>query len=248
MTPIPMLSVVMAAYNEEASIGSVVSDHCRVLQQLGRFLTAWEILVVDDASEDATFSILEGLQKRMPELRVVQNPKNQGIFGAYARCYREARGTHIYCTGSDGQWPAENLSLMVPRAVAGSDLIVGVRTNRRNVYSFARRLISFAFNAITWLIFAVDVQDAGSLKLGTRQVFELSLVSSSPFVEAERIAKAYYTGLQIEFVPIQFLVRAHGKAKGASWRNIQSSLQDVSRCLRSYGFRGRRANLPAKRG
>jgi len=237
MPPIPLLSVVMPAYNEQASIEKVVFDHWRALQTLEGVATAWEILVVDDASRDATFSILEALQKRIPQLRVVRNPKNLGVFGAFARCYAEARGTHIYSTGSDGQWPAENLVPMASRVVAGADVVIGVRTNRSEVYSLARRIVSFGFNALPKWLFGVDVQDAGGVKLGTRRVFEFDLTSSSPFAEAERIVKAHYSGLRIEFVPIQFLVRAGGNAKGASWRNIRSSLRDVMRCTGTYGLR-----------
>lgn len=236
MPSIPLLSVVMAAYNEGASIEEVVLDHRRVLQSLEGVAGDWEILVVDDASNDATFSILEGLQKRIAQLRVVRNPKNLGIFGAYARGYAEARGTHIYCTGSDGQWPAENLVAMASRVVAGTDVVIGVRTNRSEIYSLPRRIVSYGFNAVPKWLFGVDVRDAGGVKLATRQIFDFGLISSSPFVEAERIVKAHYSGLRIDFVPIQFLVRAGGKAKGASWRNIRCSLRDVIRCSRAYSF------------
>lgn len=237
MPSIPFLSVVMPAYNEEANVEQVVLDHWRILRDLKDSVTGWEILVVDDGSEDATVSILQGLQQRVPELRVVQNPKNLGIAGALARCYAEARGTHIYGTGSDGQWPAENLVPLASRVVAGADVVVAVRMNRDEVYSLPRRVVSFGFNALPKWLFGVDVRDAGGVKLARREVFEYTLVSTSPFVEAERIMKAHYSGLRIEFVPIRFLVRTGGKAKGASWRNIRSSLRDVIRCARTYGFR-----------
>jgi glycosyltransferase involved in cell wall biosynthesis len=243
MPPIPLLSVVLPAYNEQASIEKVVIDHWLVLQTLKGIATDWEIVVVDDASRDDTFQILEALQKRIPQLRVFRNTNNLGIFGAFARCYAEARGTHIYSTGSDGQWPAENLVPMATRVVAGADAVIGVRTNRREVYSLARRIVSFGFNALPKWLFGVDVQDAGGVKLGTRLIFESGLISTSPFVEAERIIRAHYSGLRIEFVPIRFLVRAGGKAKGASWRNIRSSLRDVVRCAATYGFRRKPGSL-----
>jgi hypothetical protein len=77
------------------------------------------------------------------------------------------------------------------------------------------------------------------VKVARREVFQYQLVSTSPFSEAERIVKAHRSGLRIEFVPIQFLVRSGGKARGASWKNIRSSLWDVVRCLKTYGFRRR---------
>jgi polyisoprenyl-phosphate glycosyltransferase len=243
MPPIPMLSVVLPAYNEQASIEKVVIDHWRVLQGLEGIATDWEIVVVDDASRDDTFKILKALQQRIPQLLVVRNASNLGIFGAFARCYAEARGTHIYSTGSDGQWPAENLVPMATRVLAGTDVVVGVRTNRREVYSLARRIVSYGFNALPKWLFGVDVQDAGGVKLGTREIFDYGLISTSPFVEAERIIRAHRSGLRVEFIPIQFLVRAGGKAKGASWRNIRKSLLDVARCAAAYGLWRKPGNL-----
>ena len=241
MLPIPLLSVIMPAYNEEASVEAVILEHCQTLETLGDKVRDWEIVVVDDASTDSTLAILESLQKRIPRLRIARNPRNLGIAGALARCYAEARGTHIYGTASDGQWPAEHLVALADRAAAGADVVVAVRMNRNEVYSLARRFVSFGFNAIPRWLFGVDVRDAGGVKVARREVFQYRLVSTSPFSEAERIVKAHRSGLRIEFVPIQFLVRSGGKARGASWKNIRSSLWDVVRCLKAYGFRRRSA-------
>jgi hypothetical protein len=83
----------------------------------------------------------------------------------------------------------------------------------------------------------VRVEDAGSNKLGVREVFEYPLISKSVFFEAERIILAQRKGLRVEFVPIRFLPRPGGKATGASWKNLRSSLVDLVRCLWRYGFR-----------
>jgi dolichol-phosphate mannosyltransferase len=225
----------MPAYNEEASIEEVVREHVAVLNQLGPAVSQWELVIVDDASSDGTVRILESLRRSIPTLRVVRHESNQGIFAAFARCHAEAKGTHLYSTGSDGQWPADNLFVMLEKVAAGADLVVGVRTNRREVYSVARRIISFAFNSLPKLLFGVAVHDAGSVKLGIREVFDYHLISRSPFFEAERIIRAHAAGLKLEFVPIRFLVRSGGKAKGASWHNIVTSARDMIRCFLVYG-------------
>jgi dolichol-phosphate mannosyltransferase len=234
---IPFLSVVMPAYNEQGSIRRVVLEHAAVLERLQGAAPEWEIVVVDDASSDETALILENLRERVPRLRVVRHERNQGIYATFSRCYAEARGSHVYSTGSDGQWPAENLALLMDCLLAGADLVIGVRRNRRDVYSVPRRIVSFGFNALPKLLFGVAVQDAGSVKLGLRRAFEFDLVSRSPFFEAERIIRARRSGLKVGFVPIDFLSRSGGKAGGASWRNISSSLRDVLRCVRTYGLR-----------
>jgi glycosyltransferase involved in cell wall biosynthesis len=231
------LSAVMPAYNEEAAIESVIREHLRYLESIAPRLQDWELVCVDDASRDRTSEILESLSRGEPKLRVIRHKTNQGIFAAFSTCYKEARGTHIFATGSDGQWPPENLGLLLDAVDGGAQLAVGVRNNRREVYTFLRRVISFGFNSLPPLLFGVRVQDAGSCKLGVREVFRFDLVSRSPFFEAERIIRASREGYRVDFVPIRFATRQGGKASGGSWKNVRSSLQDMMRCLRVYGFR-----------
>jgi glycosyltransferase involved in cell wall biosynthesis len=231
-----MLSVTMPVYNEQAAIESVVRDHVAVLERLANVLPDWEIVCVDDGSKDRTPEILRDLQKQVPRLRVVRQ-ENQGIFGAISRGYQESRGSHIFATGSDGQWPAENLESLLKPALSGADLVIGVRSNKRAVYTPARRLISSAFNLLPRVLFGARVEDAGSNKLGVREVFEYQLISRSVFFEAERIILAQRRGCRVDFVPIEFLPRIQGKAMGASWKNLRHSILDMLRCLWKYGFR-----------
>jgi uncharacterized protein YqgQ len=140
-------------------------------------------------------------------------------------------------TGSDGQWPAANLEVLLRPLLAGAEVVIGVRTNRHEVYTPARRVISTAFNRLPQVLFGARLQDAGGTKLGVREVFDYDLISRSPFFEAERIILAQRHGLRVEFVPVQFLTRSGGKAMGASARNVRTSVIDLFRCLWKYGFR-----------
>lgn len=231
------LSGVMPAYNEESSLETVLLDHFRMLEKLGNRISTWELVCVDDASRDRTPEILRVLSQREPRLRIVRHETNKGIFAAFTRCYQEARGSHIYSTASDGQWPTDNLELMLERVLAGADLVVGVRNNRRAVYTVSRRLVSYAFNKLPHILFGVAVQDAGSVKLGVRAIFSFDLISKSPFSEAERIIKAARAGYKVDFVPIRFGTRSGGTATGSSLKNIRHSVRDMFRCVALYGLR-----------
>ena len=232
-----VLSVVLPAYNEQGTIEQVILEHYRVLSALGTRLEDWEILCLDDASTDATPAILKKLAASVPKLRVLTHASNQGIFASFRDLFASARGTHIYLTASDGQWPASNLLNMLSALEANADLVVGVRPNRAEIYSAGRRVVSFLFNLLPRIFFGVETSDAGSIKLGVRAVFKFDLISRSPFVEAERIILARRRGYHVAFVPIQFLSRTAGKERGASWRNIRQSLVDCFRCVNFYGFR-----------
>ena len=225
------LSIVMPAYNEQAHIEAVIREHIDILAGLSDSLDDWEIVCLDDGSQDDTAEIVGRLSEQTKKVRLVVHTENKGIHQSLVDLYLNARGTHIYFTGSDGEWPAENLIKMFPALEGGADLVIGVRQNRSEIYNLRRRFISYGFNLLTTLLFGLATRDAGSIKLGVRDVFTSEVICRSPFSEAERIIRAYRHGYRVDFVPIQFLRRAHGKGKGATWRNVFGSLWD---CLRLF--------------
>ena len=229
----------MPVYNEEASIEQVIADHVEALTAQRAALGDWEIICLDDASTDSTPAILKRIAARVDKLKVIRHQENRGIFESFARVFEAAQGTHVYATAADGQWPAKNLARMLRSIAAGFDLVVGVRLNRREAYGLKRRIVSRAFNLLPRLLFGTKTIDAGSIKLGVRQVFQLDLISHSPFVEAERIIKARRNGYRIDFVPIEFKKRRSGKETGARWSNVIASARDCVRCVKTYGIGAR---------
>ena len=226
------LSIVMPAYNEQPHIESVIREHVQTITRLADSLRDWEIVCLDDGSDDSTAAVIETLSQQNNKIRLIRHAQNKGIFQSQTDLYLDARGTHIYSTGSDGQWPAANLLKMFPVLTAGADLVVGVRQNRQEIYSLRRRVVSHAFNLLPKILFGLGTRDAGSVKLGLREAFTCNVISRSPFAEAERIIRAHKRGYRVEFVPIEFLPRTHGKAKGASLRNVVASLGDCFRLAR----------------
>jgi hypothetical protein len=158
-----------------------------------------------------------------------------GLFQTFEDAHRAARGTHVFSTASDGQWPARNLQLMMREMLeSGADLVVGVRTNKSEIYGRWRRFVSRCFELLPRLLFGIRVNDAGSIKLGRCEIFQLPLVSRSPFIEAERIIRAVRQGFKVSFVPIEFLPRGKGRAHGGKFSYVAKSFVDSLRCLWRY--------------
>lgn len=218
-------------------MGRVIEEHLAVLEQMRDELGSWEILCLDDGSSDRTWEVLQAMRKQQPCVRLLRHEHNAGIHQSLLDLYHAVQGTYVYVTASDGQWPATNLrSLWQELRKSEADLVVGVRHNRRHVYGVWRLLISSLFNFLPFLLFGVKTGDAGSNKLGRSEIFRATIVSRSPFAEAERIMKARVGGYRLSFAPVEFLPRTGGKTTGASWNNILASLRDVARCVRHYGL------------
>jgi len=223
------LSVVIPVYNEEKTIRAVLDEHAALLKDFEQ----WEIICLDDASTDETWSLLEAYASHQPQLRLVRHETNQGISPSFQRLFEEARGDFIYLTAGDGQWPAENLTrLLKTYEETQADLVIGVRQGKGQVYGVGRRILSYGFNYLAKVFLRVNVEDANGIKLGRKDIFTTPVRSRSFFAEVERLAAANKKGYRIVSAPVIFLPRLHGKPKGARWGNIILTLSDFIRFLK----------------
>ena len=225
-----IISVIIPVYNEEETIQKVVTEHLEILD--GFQVKDYEILCLDDASTDRTPQILKQLETTHAKVRVVTHRANRGIYESFSDLAHEAKGTHIYQTGADGQWSAINLLKLFQASLAGSfDLVIGVRENRNQIYTPWRQFLSSVFNWLPKVFFGVETKDANSIKFGIREIFNFKLLSHSFFGEIERVIEAKRRGYQVGFQAIDFLPRGGGKASGAKLKNIIETLRDFFKFL-----------------
>jgi dolichol-phosphate mannosyltransferase len=162
--PLPALSVVAPAYNEQESIEDFVVEMCQHLEALvtpgaaGR--DSYELICVDDGSSDQTFERLLELQRRFPRLRAIALDRNHGQSAALAAGVAVAQGEIIALIDADLQNdPADvgRLFSMLQDQPA-VDCLVGVRTRRRDTW--LRRVSSKIANRIGRWITGEYIRDA----------------------------------------------------------------------------------------
>ncbi len=218
------LSILFPAYNEEAVIAEVVTESDNALRNSGY---RYEIVVLDDASTDQTVAILETLSKRVPALRILRHQCNKGYIASLSDLMSDARGQWLFHNGADGQWKTAEVLRMMPLRNQ-YDIILGVRREKR--YSMQRSFISWMFNWLPRVLFGVNTHDAGSIKLFPKRLLrDVSLTSTSPFREAERLIRAELIGYKIGVIPVDHYSRRSGKASGARMRLVLASLCDLLR-------------------
>jgi dolichol-phosphate mannosyltransferase len=162
------LSVVIPAYNESENLPALIDEVTVAL----RGLCAFEIIVVDDASEDATPAILGAALYRIAELRVLRHRDRCGQSAAIRNGVKASRGEWIATLDGDGQNdPADIPRLLDARAAAGDiGLLAGWRVERKD--SGSKRRASRWANAIRAWFLRDDTPDTGcGLKLFRRGAF-----------------------------------------------------------------------------
>lgn len=115
---LPLVSVIMPAYNAEAFIKEAI-DSVR-----SQTITDWELWIIDDCSKDATCRIVEEIADADSRVKLLRNEKNMGAAGSRNRGLDIFRGKYVALLDSDDYWYPNMLEKMLARAEeTGADII-----------------------------------------------------------------------------------------------------------------------------
>ncbi|HEX9493369.1 MAG TPA: glycosyltransferase family 2 protein, partial [Thermoanaerobaculia bacterium] len=169
MTAQPDLSIVFPVYNEEENVPILLDEIAAALR--GR-PWSYEMVAVDDGSNDRSLEVLRRSRAKYPNLRVLTIEKNSGQTAALDAAWRAARGRYVVSLDSDLQNdPADIPSMMDALEKNGADMVIGVRVNRQDTW--ARKMQSRIGNGVRNWITGDHITDTGcSLKLVKRHAID----------------------------------------------------------------------------
>lgn len=237
---LPSLSIVIPAFNEAASIEASVRD---ALEVGAAQAAALEVIVCDDGSRDDTAAIVATLAARDRRVVMLRRAVNRGIEASMRALYAQARHAWVFLNSADRQWPMAALAPMAAAAEAGADFVIGVRSNKREVYTAYRRVISWGYERVVRALGAPG-GDPGSIKLARRELLHRAVVARGVFAEGERVIRAARDGARVVEVPVAFHRRGAGLATGARRDVVVRAVIDVARVAASLGLGRPAPRLP----
>ncbi len=208
--PAPELSVILPAFNEDAHIHANILRVCEALQGL-----RYEIIVVDDGSNDNTYIESQRAAESGLPVRAVRQEQNRGKGASLFHGFEFARGELVAFLDSDLEIAPENLTtLMEVMREADADVVAGVKDLQANQFPPLRRLMSRGYRAMVAFLFGLTITDTQTgIKLFRRQV----LADAIPRVSARRFAfdiellvAASRFGYRIVERPVEINYRRHG--------------------------------------
>jgi len=204
------VSVVIPAYNEADHLAGLLRALGEVLESTG---WSYEVIVVDDGSEDGT-----GETALTTGARVLRNQRNRGYGAALKRGIEAARHGWILITDADGTYPASAIPRLLERA-AESEMVVGARTTENVQIPFSRRPAKWFLRWLASYLAGQAIPDLNSgLRLMRRDLVERYrhlLPSRFSFTTTITLAAAC-NGHVVEFVPIDYAARL-GESKIRPW-------------------------------
>jgi glycosyltransferase involved in cell wall biosynthesis len=222
----PGLTFFFPAYNDAGTIGSLV---VRAVQVASALTHDFEILVVNDGSDDATGAIAEELARTYPQVKVIHHPRNRGYGGALRTGFAAAGKALIAYTDGDGQYDAAELETLWARLTPDVDIVTGYKISRSD--PMHRIVIGRIYHHIVKLMFGLRVRDVDcDFRLMRREVFErVGLEHNSGVICLELMRKVQDAGFRIVEVPVHHYHRTHGRSQFFNVRRVLRTGLDVLR-------------------
>jgi glycosyltransferase involved in cell wall biosynthesis len=223
----PSISAFFPAYNDGGTIPSMVLTAIVTLRSI---TDDYEVIVVNDGSQDYTAEVLEELRSLYPDvLRVIHHPGNKGYGGALRAGFASAGKELIFYTDGDAQYDPHELRLLLPTMQDGVDVVNGYKIQRHD--PFFRIIIGRIYHWIAKLSFGLKLRDVDcDFRLIRRSVFDkVQLQSDSGVICVEMIKKFQDAGCAIAEVPVHHYHRAYGKSQFFNFRRIARVARDLSR-------------------
>ena len=223
------VSLILPAYNDEATIRNVVEEGLRLLQG---YATQFEIIVVDDGSPDRCGAIADELAGEHPGIvRVIHHGVNRG-YGATLRSGAAAsRFDWICMVDGDNEYAVSDLRKMLD--VRDYYMLV-IAFRYKKLYSTSRIFISFVYNVVLRFLFRTPFRDVSTgIRAFHRSILDqIELTSNSPFVGAELAIKTMLRGYPVGQIGIQTFPRSFGRGSATTLANITRTIRDMLRVRR----------------
>ncbi|GIH24579.1 dolichol-phosphate mannosyltransferase [Acrocarpospora phusangensis] len=212
------ISIAAPAFNEAANIAAAVTEWREYLEAHPA-IGAWEIVVCDDGSTDATRAILEDLLEGCPGLVVVGFHRNRGAGAAIAAAIAATRLDWVVLLDSDGQFPIANLdSFLGPLRDGAGSAFSGARIRKAD--GLAYRWGSAASGAVSNVLHGTRYRDFNSIfKVVYGPLFRaLPLESGGMNCSTEITARVAELGHTWVEIPIEHRERGGGRRGWRFWR------------------------------
>ncbi len=196
------ISLVIPAYNESARVGSTLDSTVAFLRSWG---AAFEVLLVDDGSDDGTAAIARNRADALPELRVI-SIEHGGKAAALRAGLIAAENEIVGFSDADLATPLTYLEELADVIAAGSDVAIGSREgagSRRVGEPVIRHVMGRVFNLIVQTLLLPGLQDTQcGFKLFRREAIQSILARTKLYADGAQVRGPRVTAFDVELLVI----------------------------------------------
>ena len=230
MAKIKIISIVIPIFNERENIATLYEQ---IDETLKKMPYRYEIIAINDGSDDGSAELLDQIKKKNKEIRVIHLVCNFGQTAAIMAGFDNAKGDVIVPIDADLQNDPKDIPKLLAKLEEGYDVVSGWRKNRKD-HVLKRNFLSNIANKIISKVSGVKLHDYGcTLKAYRRSAVEFVKL----YGEMHRLIPIYAnsSGAKVTEIPVAHHKRKYGKSKYGMERIFKVLLDLlVIRFLSSY--------------
>jgi glycosyltransferase involved in cell wall biosynthesis len=217
-----LISLIVPAYNEEGNLEELYQRVSKVMKPLAY---DYEVIIIDNCSEDNTEAVCRSLCERDAKWRYIRFSRNFTAEVSLAAGIHHARGDAIINVFSDLQDPPELIPQMIAKWEEGYDVVYGIIHQRRD-HSLAKQLgTRVAYSLIYWLSECKIPPNAADFRLISRDVAR----ALDQFREQDRYLRGltHWVGFRQIGIPYERQARKWGRTKAGFWWCVGFALRAI---------------------
>lgn len=219
------ISIIVPCYNEEDVLQLFDQEIHKVVIEKIKNEFEYEILFINDGSNDKTLEILKKLKEKDEKIRIISFSRNFGKEAAMYAGLENCQGDLIIIMDADLQHPPEKILEMIEGIKEGFDVVTTVRKDRKGeskIRSFFSRLFYKLMQGSTKIEIKQGAQDFRMMK---REVVDSIL----KLEEYNRFSKGIFSwvGFDVKYIEITNKERAAGKTKWNFWSLFQYAKEGI---------------------
>jgi glycosyltransferase involved in cell wall biosynthesis len=222
----PGLSVFFPFYNDGGTAASMIIT---ALETCARLTNDYEVIAVNDASQDYTAEVLNALAAQYPRLRVVHHEQNRGYGGALQSGFKAASKELVFYTDGDAQYDPREMVALWARMAPKVDWVQGYKIARND--PLFRIIIGKVYHWGVKLLFSLHVRDTDcDFRMIRKSALDrITLESTSGTICVELVKKLQDSGARVAEVPVHHYHRTYGRSQFFNfprlWRTAVQLLQ-----------------------
>lgn len=219
------LTIFYPCYNDGGTIATMIIRGMQVAETVS---DDFEILVINDGSEDDSALVLEEMARLYPgRVRLMHERRPSGYGGVLRKGFASSTKEWIFYTDGDAQYDPRELALLVEGVKEGVDVVNGYKIKRRD--PLHRIWIGLAYQYFVKLVFGLVIRDVDcDFRLMRRSIFDgLELESKSGTITFEMVKKIQDAGFQFAEVPVHHYYRQYGVSQFFNIRRVVRTLLDL---------------------
>jgi len=201
------ISIVIPAYNEKESFPELLRQ---IEDAVKPMKMPYEIIIVDDGSNDGTMETLRNLKTQFPELKVISFRKNYGKSAALCEGFKIVQGKYVITMDADLQDNPAEIPNLIAKLEEGYDLVSGWKRKRRDPLS--KTLPSRLFNFVTSRLTGIRIHD---FNCGLKAYRQEVVKDLNVYGELHRFLPvlAHWNGFRVTEIEVVHRPRKYGRTK-----------------------------------